>query len=282
MAGTDRPEAPGSTDGADPTRPERSASSADGSERSSAPVGSDGEGAEPSQPTRRPDRVRSIGDRSPAANAGDLGYLYTLYRFYDGEERLLYLGRSERVRQKIVDLEIGHPRGLPLGHEDGPKPWWREATRIELEHLPPGTTESEARVEERRQIQAFRPIYNQEFNEDVYDRARIERAIDITHFEVDVATAEHERHDGVIRSRSQIAVEAERAAERLRPAGAARLRYGRRAERFDGSAAAPVRRPAERAPRSEGPGSVIGLILVLTVLALVVIVAVAVSVQVVL
>ena len=59
-----------------------------------------------------------------------------------------------------MDLEIGNPRGLPMGHDDGPKPWWREAVRIELQHLPPGTTEAEAQAEEARQIDLERPVYN--------------------------------------------------------------------------------------------------------------------------
>ncbi|MGI9614785.1 MAG: hypothetical protein ACR2QO_17880 [Acidimicrobiales bacterium] len=233
---------------------------------------------------------RPVGDRVNPANDGDLGYLYTIYRFYDAEDRLLFLGLSERVRQRIVDDEIGHPRGLPLGHDDGPKPWWREATRIELEHLPAGTTQAEARVEERRQIETNRPVYNLEFNEGHHDRSRVERAIDIAHFEVDVATAEHERHEGYVRAIDQIAVDSEVAAERLRPAGAARLRYGLRGQpraepiapaappdtARSGTAASARRNPPDR---SDGPGSVAGLIFVLLILLAIVSFALAVSIR---
>ncbi len=233
-----------------------------------------------------PARFRAVGERSQPANGGDLGYTYTLYRFYDVDDRLLYLGRSERVRQRVVDDEVGHPRGLPLGHDDGPKPWWREAGRIELEHLPPGTTDAEARAEERRQIEAFRPVYNQEFNEDVYDRTQLERAIDTAHFEVDVATAEHDRHDGVIRPMPRIVVESERAAERLRPAGAARLHYGiRRDPAQPGSVGAVGASRAVAGSRSrsfEGPGSIAGLVVVLAILLGLVIGALVVSIRVVL
>lgn len=242
-----------------------------------------------------------VGEQRRPANAGDLGYTYTIYRFYDLDDRLLYVGHSDRIRQKIVDLEIGHPRGLPLGHEDGPKPWWREAARLELQHLPPGTTGEEARAEERRQVEAFHPVYNREHNEAFYERERLERAIDAAHFEVDVATAEHERHDGVVRPLDRIALDSERTADRLRPAGAGRLRQGRRrpvvAPDSDAgrrtnvpaarSAAETRRRPPERVARSsggwggslftEGPGSIVGLALVLAILLALVIWALVIS-----
>ncbi len=242
-----------------------------------------------SEPAVAPDRYRHVGERSQPANGGQLGYTYTIYRYYDADDRVLFVGRSERVRQRIVDDEVGHPRGLPLGHDDGPKPWWREAVRIELEHLPPGTTDAEARVEERRQIEAFRPLYNREFNEDVFDRSHLERAIDVAHFEVDVATAEHERHDGTVRSVDQVMIETERTAERLRPAGASRLHYGTRRDLTDPApgpgrsvAAERRRRRLASAGRSDGPGSIAGLVAVLIVLAAVTIAAVIISLRVVL
>lgn len=228
---------------------------------------------------------RSVGERTNPANDGDLGFLYTIYRFYDADGRLLFLGRSDRVRQRIVDEEIGHPRGLPLGHDDGPKPWWREATRIELEHLPPGTTVAEAMAEERRQIEAYRPVYNREFNEGHHDRARIERAIDTAHFEVDVATAEHERHDGIVRPMERIVVETERAAERLRPSGAARLHYGLRGQPSAAPglpAEASGGRPSARSASSgrfDGPGSVAGLVVVLVILVALMALALIVSIR---
>ncbi|MEM9566058.1 MAG: hypothetical protein AAGA93_25790 [Actinomycetota bacterium] len=237
-----------------------------------------------------PDRYRHIGERSQPANGGQLGYTYTIYRYYDADDRVLFVGRSERVRQRIIDDEVGHPRGLPLGHDDGPKPWWREAIRIELEHLPPGTTDAEARVEERRQIEAYLPRYNREFNRDVFDRSNLERAIDVAHFEVDVATAEHERHDGIVRPVDQITVETERAAERLRPAGASRLHYGTRRGPDDPGpvpgrpAAVESRRRRRRLSTGgeDGPGSIAGLIVILCLLAALTIAAVIVSLRVVL
>lgn len=240
--------------------------------------------------SQRRDAFRPVGARVNPANDGDLGFLYTIYRFYDADDRILYLGRSERVRQRIVEEEIGHPRGLPLGHDDGPKPWWREAARIELEHLPPGTTGAEALVEERRQIEAYRPRYNREFNESHFERSAVERAIDRAHFEVDVATAEHDRHDGHIRPIDQVALEAARAADRLRPAGAARLRSGFRAQRADAglapAAPAPARVEAETSSarrgwygRFDGPGSVAGMVIVFVILLALVIAALVVSIR---
>ncbi len=232
---------------------------------------------------------RPVGARANPANDGDLGFLYTIYRFYDSDGRLLYVGRSERVRQRIVDVEIGHPRGLPLGHDDGPKPWWREAASIELEHLPPGTTGAEALVEERRQIEVHRPVYNREFNEANHDRSLVELAIDRAHFEVDVATAEHDRHDGFIRPMGQVEAEASQAAERLRPSGAARLRSGLRSHSNGGTraAVAPSSVGAEArstvgrssSGRFDGPGSVAGLIIVLLILVALVIAALVVSIR---
>lgn len=245
--------------------------------------------AEP-QSNGSPDPLRgsSVGDRVQPANRGNLGYLYTIYRFYDVDDRLIYLGRSERIRQRIPDLEIGHPRGLPLGHDDGPKPWWREAMRIDLEHLPPGTTEAEARAEERRQIEAFRPAYNREFNLDHFDRPRFERAMDTAHFETDVATFEHERHDGTVRAVERIAIESERAADRIRPTGASRLRYGLRPPvpslRTSRRGSASASRTAStrgggrgRWGRFEGPGSVAGIVIIAVLLVAIVIAALVVS-----
>jgi hypothetical protein len=239
-----------------------------------------------------------VGDQHHPANAGNLGYTYTIYRFYDRDDRLLYLGRSDRIRQRIVDLEVGHPRGLPLGHEDGPKPWWREAATVELQHLPPGTTDAEARAEERRQIEAFHPVYNREHNETFFDRERMEQAIDAAHFEVDVATAEHVRHDGVVRPLDQIALDAERAANRFRPDGAGRLRQGRRRPVIAVDGPGPASPGSGRAGvgpgpaggdqdrlgwsgvlSGTGPGSIAGLTIVLAILVVVVVLAVMISFQ---
>lgn len=164
-----------------------------------------------------------VGEQRRPFNSGDLGYTYSIYRFYDAADRLLYLGESGRIRQRIVDLEIGNPRGLPLGHDDGPKPWWREAVRVELQHLPPGTTESEARAEEGRQIEIERPVYNRRAIDGEFDRERQEQVLEHAHFESDVATVEHERHDGLVRDLTQIEIESRRAADQLRPGGSAML-----------------------------------------------------------
>lgn len=248
---------------------------------------------EPTVPTR----IVEVGERVRPANEGDLGYVYSIYRFYDLDGRLLYLGSSDRVRQRVTDLETGRPRGLPLGHDDGPKPWWREASRVELEHLPPGTTEAEAQAEERRQIESYRPLYNRQFNGRYFDRDRFEHAMDTAHFEVDVATSEHERHDGVIRPLDRVAAESEQAADRLRPSGAGRLRYGMRqpglpepqgleptparnaeAPPVTGSDTTMAPRP-RRSRRFEGPGSIAGVILVSLVLLALSVAAIVISVQ---
>ncbi|MEM7275846.1 MAG: hypothetical protein AAF547_22410 [Actinomycetota bacterium] len=250
-----------------------------------------------------------VGDRRRPNNGGSLGFTYTIYRFYSATDRLLYLGESARVRHRIVDLEIGNPRGLPLGHDDGPKPWWREAVRIELQHLPPGTTEEEARAEERRQIELERPVYNRTYNEEGFDRGRLERVLDLSHFESDVATVEHERHDGVIRDLARIDIESRRSADRLRPGGSglldrlARRGTGRPApadtgqQRIDLTGSDPtVAEPVvarqtpprqrstptfyPRQPRTAvGPGSRLGLALVGLILAAIVALALAMSLQ---
>lgn len=171
---------------------------------------------EPSESTTRQFRPNPrVGEKHRPYNRGNLGYTYTIYRFYGSDGTLLYIGETARVRKRIVDHQLGNPRGLPLGHDDGPKPWWREAGRIELEHLPPGTTEREAMAIEREQIERLHPVYNRDFNEEFFDRVRRDTAIDYAHFEVDLATAEHERHDGVVRALNQIEAEAVAASDRV-------------------------------------------------------------------
>lgn len=156
-----------------------------------------------------------VGEKHRPYNKGNLGYTYTIYRFYGPDDALLYVGETARIRKRIVDHQMGNPRGLPMGHEDGPKPWWREAARIELEHLPPGTTEREAMAIEREQIERLRPVYNRDYNDDHFDRGRRNRAIEYAHFEVDLATAEHERHDGTVRGLSQIESDTQDASNRI-------------------------------------------------------------------
>lgn len=169
------------------------------------------------------DPAPRVGEQRRPFNSGELGYTYSIYRFYDASDRLLYLGESGRVRQRIVDLEVGNPRGLPLGHDDGPKPWWREAVRIELQHLPPGTTDAEAKAEEARQIELERPAYNRRGVDGQFDRERQAKALEHAHFESDVATVEHERHDGLVRDLTQVEIESRRAADHLKPGGSALL-----------------------------------------------------------
>lgn len=238
-----------------------------------------------------------VGGLTAPNNSGQLGFTYTIYRFYDAADRLLYLGESGRVRQRIVDIEVGNPRGLPLGHIDGPKPWWREATRIELEHLPPGTTEAEALVEEARQIALERPVYNPVENGQI-DLARQERTLAHVHFEADVATVEHERHDGVVRDLTQVEIESRRAADRLRPGGSTFLDAIPR-QRSTGSRRSPTggggtgfegddgpfdpsgfETGLRRAMNgNDGPGSPLGLAVVAVILGVLVIVALVVSLQ---
>ena len=251
-----------------------------------------------------------VGERRRPNNGGALGFTYTIYRFYDADDRLLYLGESGRIRQRIVDIEVGHPRGLPLGHDDGPKPWWREAVRIELQHLPPGTTEDEARAEERRQIELERPLYNGGSKRDGFDHERLEQVIDVSHFEADVATREHERHDGQVRDLAAIEVDSRRSAEQLRPGGASRLdslarqvpanrpRNGESThldharpivaaddltivpDTDPGPTTASGRRPKTRISQDDnGPGSLVGRVLVMLVLAAIAVVALVMSLQ---
>jgi len=262
----------------------------------SPPGQSDGTLRRPPVPTHRavseqpPAQPPRIGEQRPPHNEGRLGYTYTIYRFYDPADRLLYLGESGRLRQRIIDLEVGNPRGLPLGHDDGPKPWWREAVRIELQHLPPGTTEAEAMAEEARQIELERPVYNRRGADGQFDRTRQEAALGHAHFESDVATVEHERHDGVVRDLTQVEIESRRTADRLRPGGSTLLdavpRQGKRLvdTGADRPATAQQRRSTGRTFNpgrggESGPGSRLGVVIVAVVLTVAVAAALIASLQ---
>lgn len=206
------------------------------------------------------DPAPQVGQQRRPYNNGELGYTYTIYRFYDASDRLLFLGESGRVRHRIVDIEVGNPRGLPLGHDDGPKPWWREAVRIELQHLPPGTTDAEAKAEEARQIGLERPVYNRRGVDGEFDRERQDRALEHAHFESDVATVEHERHDGLVRDLTQVEIESRRAADQLKPGGSSLLdavpRRGHPRPRqswADQTAAAEDRTASYQAPAGSDP-----------------------------
>lgn len=279
---------------------------------------------QPTRPDRRQRRVSTaarpprVGEQRRPYNNGELGVTYTIYRFYDAADRLLYLGEFGRIQHRIAGVEAGSAGPLPLGHDGGPEPWWRQAVRIELQHLPPGTTDAEAKAEEAKQIELERPTYNHRRQDRSFDRVRYKEALDHAHFEHEVAAVEHERHDGLIRDLTQVEVESRRAADGLRPGGSALLDQvarqlparprrswleqtpyqepgaeaggsrdgdGHGPDR-DGDAAAgpgfgrePRGRPAGAGHRASGPGSRLGALVVAAILAAVVIAALAVSLQ---
>jgi hypothetical protein len=69
---------------------------------------------------------------------------YTLYRFYNAEGRLLYVGWTSRALVRWVE----HTRY---------QPWWSEVSHIRVEHLP---TADDAREAEIRAIRNENPLYN--------------------------------------------------------------------------------------------------------------------------
>jgi hypothetical protein len=69
---------------------------------------------------------------------------FSVYRFYAPDDALLYVGRSARLPQRIRD----HFRD---------KPWWAEASRIELEHF---DTAAEMVAHEAVLIRSLAPRYN--------------------------------------------------------------------------------------------------------------------------
>lgn len=68
----------------------------------------------------------------------------TLYRFFDQDGALLYIGISADVRRRISQ----HRKD---------KPWWKESARIEMEHYP---NAEEARAAEKIAIKTENPRHN--------------------------------------------------------------------------------------------------------------------------
>lgn len=67
-----------------------------------------------------------------------------LYRFYDADERLLYVG---------ISLHAAHR----ASEHRGDKAWWGDVARMDVEHL---ADRAEALKAERRAIRNERPVYN--------------------------------------------------------------------------------------------------------------------------
>lgn len=68
-----------------------------------------------------------------------------LYRFFDADDQLLYVGISFNAAQ----------RAMQHRHD---KPWWTDVARMNVEHLPVNRQEAEAI--ERSAIVTERPLYN--------------------------------------------------------------------------------------------------------------------------
>jgi predicted GIY-YIG superfamily endonuclease len=68
----------------------------------------------------------------------------TLYRFYDGAERLLYIGITDSIGGRITQHRAD-------------KPWWPEVSIIRIESH---ETRRDAEIAEKAAIQAEEPVYN--------------------------------------------------------------------------------------------------------------------------
>lgn len=69
---------------------------------------------------------------------------YTLYRMFDGNGRLLYIGLTNNTRTRLKN------------HADD-KAWWGQVHNVTLEHFPSRTALEDA---ERAAIQSERPLHN--------------------------------------------------------------------------------------------------------------------------
>lgn len=67
-----------------------------------------------------------------------------LYRFYDREDRLLYVGITGNLPSRQQQHE-------------GSQPWWQEVARMTVEHFP---TREDARAAEQAAIDAEAPLHN--------------------------------------------------------------------------------------------------------------------------
>ncbi|MEM7341546.1 MAG: hypothetical protein AAF467_23045 [Actinomycetota bacterium] len=127
-------------------------------------------------PTKPSREYPQAGDTKPEPHPGRV---YCVTKFYNADDVLLYVGGP----------------GEPLPHQA----WFREVVRVKVEHLPPGTTEWEAKLYERSQIE-HGTRYNRAHNplqaeatlliRQATDRAESERAM---------AETMHKRHDGTTR-----------------------------------------------------------------------------------
>jgi len=76
---------------------------------------------------------------------------YAVYRAFSAEGKLLYVGVSANPANRLGNHKV---------HAD----WWLAATRVELDHLPEGTTRVAAEEAERLAIIAGRPLHNVRHN----------------------------------------------------------------------------------------------------------------------
>jgi len=76
---------------------------------------------------------------------------YAVYRAYSAEGELLYVGVSANPANRLGNHKV---------HAD----WWLAATRVELDHLPAGTTRVAAEEAERLAIIVGRPLHNVRHN----------------------------------------------------------------------------------------------------------------------
>ena len=127
----------------------------------------------PAKPARE---YPQAGDTKPEAQPGRL---YCITKFFNADGVLLYVGGP----------------GEPLPHQ----PWFREVVRVEVEHLPPGTTEWEAKLYERSQIE-HGTRYNRAHNPlQAEATLLIRQATDRAEAEQEMAQTMHLRHNGTTR-----------------------------------------------------------------------------------
>ena len=93
--------------------------------------------------------------------------IFTLYRFFDSSDALLYIGRTVNPGRRMEK------------HRDT-QPWWSEVTRITMEQQPDLSTLCAA---ERQAIESEKPLHNVRMNErksshDVLPAAVVENPID--------------------------------------------------------------------------------------------------------
>jgi hypothetical protein len=94
---------------------------------------------------RRLQPAQPPGHQRPPATGERMMRVWTVYRYYDAEGRLLYVGVTGCRHRRAHD------------HAGGPASWWLLVVRGEFDHF---TSPEEALAEELRQIVELAPLHN--------------------------------------------------------------------------------------------------------------------------